>query len=36
LRIIEEAIRMHGSKRKAAAALGIDIGTVSRKTRNRE
>lgn len=36
LRIIEQAIRMHGSKRKAAAALGIDIGTVSRKTRNNE
>jgi len=33
LRVIEEAIRVHGSKRKAAAALGIDIGTVSRKTR---
>ncbi|KEO55436.1 sigma-54 interaction domain-containing protein [Thioclava pacifica] len=33
LRIIEEAIRVHGSKRKAAAALGVDIGTISRKTR---
>ncbi|MCR8546905.1 sigma 54-interacting transcriptional regulator [Salipiger sp. P9] len=33
LRIIEEAIRRHGSKRKAAAALGVDIGTISRKTR---
>jgi len=33
LRIIEEAIRSHGSKRKAAAALGVDIGTISRKTR---
>lgn len=33
LRIIEDAIRMHGSKRKAAAALGVDIGTISRKTR---
>ena len=33
LQIIEEAIRIHGSKRKAAAALGVDIGTVSRKTR---
>lgn len=33
LRIIEEAIRIHGSKRKAAAALGVDIGTISRKTR---
>ena len=33
LRIIEEAIRIHGSKRKAAAALGVDIGTVSRKSR---
>jgi len=36
LRIIEQAIRIHGSKRKAAAALGVDIGTVSRKTRNSE
>ncbi len=33
LRIIEDAIRKHGSKRKAAAALGVDIGTISRKTR---
>ncbi|MBD3788093.1 MAG: AAA family ATPase, partial [Sphingomonadales bacterium] len=33
LRIIEQAIRSHGSKRKAAAALGVDIGTISRKTR---
>ena len=33
LRLIEEAIRIHGSKRKAAAALGVDIGTISRKTR---
>ncbi|WP_172976263.1 sigma-54-dependent Fis family transcriptional regulator [Thioclava sp. JE_KL1] len=33
LRIIEDAIRVHGSKRKAAAALGVDIGTISRKTR---
>lgn len=32
LRIIEDAIRVYGSKRKAAAALGVDIGTVSRKT----
>ena len=30
--LIDKAIRMHGSKRKAAAALGVDIGTVSRKT----
>ena len=33
LRIIEDAIRVHGSKRKAAVALGVDIGTISRKTR---
>lgn len=33
LRLIEEAIRTHGSKRKAAAALGVDIGTIVRKTR---
>ncbi|SEM64537.1 Transcriptional regulator containing PAS, AAA-type ATPase, and DNA-binding Fis domains [Gemmobacter aquatilis] len=32
-RVIEEAIRIHGSKRKAAAALGVDIGTIVRKTR---
>ena len=31
-RIIEAAIREHGSKRKAAAALGVDIGTIVRKT----
>ncbi|WP_165978788.1 sigma-54 interaction domain-containing protein [Antarcticimicrobium luteum] len=36
LRIIQEAIRIHGSKRKAAAALGVDIGTVSRKTKKTE
>nr|WP_281242646.1 sigma 54-interacting transcriptional regulator [Salinihabitans flavidus] len=35
LRIIKDAIRIHGSKRKAAAALGVDIATISRKTRNR-
>jgi transcriptional regulator with PAS, ATPase and Fis domain len=32
-RVIDEAIRIHGSKRKAAVALGVDIGTISRKTR---
>jgi len=31
--LIGEAIRLLGSKRKAAEALGIDIGTVVRKTR---
>ena len=36
LRIIEDAIRIHGSKRKAAAALGVDIGTISRKTRKNQ
>ncbi len=30
--IIENAIRLHGSKRKAARALGVDIGTIVRKT----
>jgi len=33
LRVIQEAIRIHGSKRKAAVALGVDIGTISRKTK---
>jgi PAS domain S-box-containing protein len=31
--LIGEAIRILGSKRKAAQALGVDIGTVVRKTR---
>ncbi|MEQ9489785.1 MAG: sigma 54-interacting transcriptional regulator [Alphaproteobacteria bacterium] len=31
--LIDEAIRIHGSKRKAATALGVDIGTIVRKTR---
>ncbi len=30
--LIDKAIRVHGSKRKAALALGINIGTVVRKT----
>ena len=30
--IIERAIAEHGSKRKAAEALGVDIGTIVRKT----
>ena len=34
--IIADAIREHGSKRKAAAALGIDIGTIVRKTTRKE
>ena len=32
--LIDKAIRIHGSKRKAAKALGVDIGTVVRKTAN--
>jgi transcriptional regulator with PAS, ATPase and Fis domain len=31
--VIDEAIERHGSKRKAARALGVDIGTIVRKTR---
>jgi len=31
-RIIDRAIEMHGSKRAAARALGVDIGTIVRKT----
>ncbi len=31
--LIAEAIRTHGSKRKAAEALGVDIATVIRKSR---
>ena len=31
---IDRAIKLHGSKRKAATALGVDIGTISRKTSN--
>jgi transcriptional regulator with PAS, ATPase and Fis domain len=34
--IIANAIREHGSKRKAAAALGVDIGTIVRKTTRKE
>ncbi|MCV2866800.1 sigma-54 interaction domain-containing protein [Albidovulum sediminicola] len=34
--IIDAAIRKHGSKRKAAAALGVDIGTIVRKTKPQE
>lgn len=30
--LIDKAIRSHGSKRKAATALGVDIGTIVRKT----
>lgn len=30
--LIDKAIQLHGSKRKAALALGVDIGTVVRKT----
>lgn len=30
--LIDKAIRLHGSKRKAATALGVDIGTIVRKT----
>jgi transcriptional regulator with PAS, ATPase and Fis domain len=34
-RLIEKAIAQHGSKRKAAEALGVDIGTIVRKTQVR-
>ena len=34
--IIAAAIRDHGSKRKAATALGVDIGTIVRKTTRKE
>ncbi len=30
--LIDKAIRIHGSKRKAAKALGVNIGTIVRKT----
>ncbi|ABD55994.1 sigma 54-interacting transcriptional regulator [Jannaschia sp. CCS1] len=30
--LIDRAIQIHGSKRKAAKALGVDIGTIVRKT----
>ncbi|MDJ0933394.1 hypothetical protein [Breoghania sp.] len=30
--LIDKAIRIHGSKRKAVKALGVDIGTVVSKT----
>ncbi len=33
--LIDKAIRVHGSKRKAASALGVDIGTIVRKTTGR-
>ncbi len=32
--VIKEAIARHGSKRRAAKALGVDIGTIVRKTRD--
>ena len=35
-KIISQAIDRHGSKRKAAKALGVDIGTIVRKTRPKE
>ena len=35
-RIIDAAISRHGSKRKAAKALGVDIGTIVRKTQQRQ
>lgn len=35
-RIIDAAISLHGSKRKAAKALGVDIGTIVRKTQQRQ
>ncbi len=34
--IIDAAISRHGSKRKAAKALGVDIGTIVRKTQQRQ
>ena len=34
--IIAAAILEHGSKRKAATALGVDIGTIVRKTTRKE
>ncbi len=34
--VIQEAIARHGSKRRAAKALGVDIGTIVRKTRASE
>ena len=34
--IIAAAIHEHGSKRKAATALGVDIGTIVRKTTKKE
>lgn len=34
--VIAAAIREHGSKRKAAAALGVDISTLVRKTTRKE
>lgn len=36
LALIDKAILIHGSKRKAAKILGVDIGTISRKTTKRE
>ncbi len=35
LGVIETAIKKHGSKRKAAAALDVDIGTIVRKTKRK-
>tara|TARA_B100001939_G_scaffold333622_1_gene333775 strand:- start:4471 stop:5202 length:732 start_codon:yes stop_codon:yes gene_type:complete len=32
LTVIEKAIELHGSKRKAAQALGVDVATIVRKT----
>jgi transcriptional regulator with PAS, ATPase and Fis domain len=34
--LIDKSIRIHGSKRKAASALGVDIGTIVRKTAERK
>lgn len=34
--IIDAAISRHGSKRKAAKALGVDIGTIVRKTQQQQ
>lgn len=36
LGVIEEAIRQYGSKRKAATALDVDIGTIVRKTKQKQ
>lgn len=34
--LIEDAIARHGSKRKAARALGVDVGTIVRKTQGEQ